>query len=231
MRKKIIASLLTTVLILGVTPIGVSAEWKQNSDNSWSWLENGYNSYGWEQIDGSWYYFENGKMQTGWLNTGYNYYLGNDGSMKTGWVNVDGTWYYLNANGALATDTVVDGYYVDSKGIMQPKEKQKVLLDNNYVKITYLGIDRNSSYFKKVSLKVENKSNQELIIQTDNVSVDGNMTYGMYSPDVTSGKSDTSGIEFNNNSITSGFNSIEGKFKIITKDYKTLEEDNFSINF
>lgn len=141
------------------------------------------------------------------------YYLGNDGTMKTDWISIDGAWYYFNTSGMLATDTVVDGYYVDSKGIIQPKEKQKVLLDNKYVKITYLGVDKNSNYFKKVSLQVENKSSQELIVQTDKVSIDDCMVYGMFSPDIMPGKIDTKGITFNSSSITTGFNSIQGEFK------------------
>lgn len=234
MKKKIIASLLATVLVIGVAPIGVSAEWKQNSDNSWSWSRsnNGNKAYyGWEQIDGKWYFFKDQKMQTGWLNNGYYYYLGSDGAMKTGWVNVGGSQYYLKSDGTLATDTVVDGYYVDSKGIVQSKEKQKVLLDNKYVKITYLGVDRANSYFKKVKLQVENKSSQDLIIQTDDVSVDGFMVYGMFSPTITAGKSVIDNIEFNNSSISTNFDTIEGKFKIIAKDWKTLEKDDFSIKF
>lgn len=230
MKNKLIASLLCGLLAIGVFPIGASAEWIQNSDNSWIWTENGFKSFGWKQIDGKWYYFNNGRMQTGWLNIGYNYYMGNDGIMKTGWVSIDGAWYYFNTSGVLVTDTVVEGYYVDSKGVMQPKEKQKVLVDNKYVKITYLGADKNSSYFKKVSLQVENKSNQNLIIQTRNVSVDGKMIYGMYSPNITPGKIDTSGITFNGNDITTAFNQVEGKFAIITFNYKTLEEENFSID-
>ncbi|SFD14552.1 cell wall-binding protein [Clostridium uliginosum] len=232
MKKKIIATLLITLLVIGITPIGVSAEWKQNTDNSWSWSENGHHAYyGWEQIDGKWYCFKDAKMQTGWLNIGYWYYLGSDGTMKTGWINDGGKDYYLKSDGTLATDTVIDGYYLDSKGVMQPKENQKVVLDNDYAKITYLGVDRAGSYSKKVKLQIENKSNQDLIIQTDGVSIDGFMVYGMFSPNITSGKSIINGIEFSNSSISTNFNNIEGKFVIITKNYKTLEKDNFSIKF
>jgi hypothetical protein len=230
MKKKLIASILTTLLIVGTLPVGASAAWKQNSDNSWSWTEDGYNSYGWKQIDGNWYYFKDAKMQTGWLNNGYYYYLGNDGSMKTGWVNDGGTWYYLKSDGVLATDTVVDGYYVNAKGVMQPKENQKVLLDNKYVKITYLLVN-DTGYSKGIKVKVDNKSTQDLIVQTDKISVNGYMVYGMFSPNVTSGKSAISEIEFNNKDITNGFSNIEGNFLTISKDYKRLSEDNFSVKF
>lgn len=33
MKKKVIASLLTTLLLIGVVLVGASAAWKQNSDN------------------------------------------------------------------------------------------------------------------------------------------------------------------------------------------------------
>ena len=36
--------------------------------------------------------------------------------MKTGWLNDNGTWYYLNADGSMAANTYVDGYYVGSNG-------------------------------------------------------------------------------------------------------------------
>jgi len=231
---KNIKKTIMSIAILGtmiLSPVAANAEWKQNADNTWSWQENGFNSYGWKQIDNNWYYFKNGIMQTGWLNIGYTYYLDNSGAMKTGWINDSGKSYYLKSDGSLATNTVVDGTYVDFKGAAQPKENQKVILDNKYVKITYLGVDRASSYMKQVKLQVENKSSQDLIIQTSNVSVDNFMQYGMFSCNIGSGKTAIDGIVFNNSSITTNFNSVEGNFVILTKNYKTLDTDKFSIKF
>ncbi|MBR1742488.1 MAG: cell wall-binding protein, partial [Lachnospiraceae bacterium] len=37
------------------------------------------------------------------------------GAMKTGWQD-GGTWYYLNESGAMAHDTVIGGYRLNSKG-------------------------------------------------------------------------------------------------------------------
>lgn len=229
MKKKILTTLLASFLLIGLLPISVSATWKQNADNSWSWTESGHKAYyGWEKINGSWYYFKNGKMQTGWLNNGYYYYLGQDGAMKTGWINDGGKQYYLKNDGVLVTDSIIDGYYVDSNGVMQPKENEKVILDNEYVKITSLGVN-DTGYSKQIKVKVENKSNQQLIVQTDDVSVNGIMAYAMFSPNITAGNSAIAEIEFNDSSIVNGFNNIEGKFAIITKDYETIEKDDFSI--
>ena len=33
-----------------------------------------------------------------------------------GWLQIDGVWYYFGADGQLAVDTVIDGYYVDTNG-------------------------------------------------------------------------------------------------------------------
>lgn len=34
----------------------------------------------------------------------------------SGWLQIDGVWYYFGADGQLAVDTVIDGYYVDTNG-------------------------------------------------------------------------------------------------------------------
>lgn len=60
---------------------------------------------GWfKDIDGKWYYLCDGK----------NY--GTLGHMETGWKYIDNKWYYLNADGAMASNTVVDGYELGRDG-------------------------------------------------------------------------------------------------------------------
>ena len=72
----------------------------------------------WLQVNGIWYHFyANGIMQTGWFNdNGTWYYLNDDGSMKTGWLKDGANWYYLTGSGAMATNTTINGYYVDGSG-------------------------------------------------------------------------------------------------------------------
>ena len=38
-------------------------------------------------------------------------------TMKTGWVQYKGNWYYLDASGAMVTDTVVEGYRIGHDGV------------------------------------------------------------------------------------------------------------------
>jgi transglutaminase/protease-like cytokinesis protein 3 len=82
MRKmrltKIIASSLVATSIFVLSPIGVSAEWKQNSSGWWYTQGNSYYT-GWKLVDKNWYYFYS------------DGYMAHD-------TTIDG--YYLNSNGA-----------------------------------------------------------------------------------------------------------------------------------
>ena len=73
---------------------------------------------GWLNLNGTWYYLHDwGGMATGWLNlNGAWYYLKDWGGMAVGWLNLNGTWYYLKDWGGMASNTTVDGYYLDVSG-------------------------------------------------------------------------------------------------------------------
>ena len=74
---------------------------------------------GWQQIGGVWYYLDgSGAMLTGWQRIGGTwYYLNGSGAMLTGWQQIGGSWYYLDASGAMASNTWIDGYYVNGSGV------------------------------------------------------------------------------------------------------------------
>ena len=40
------------------------------------------------------------------------------GIMQTGWKQVNGEWYYLNSDGTMASNAVIDGYKLDENGDM-----------------------------------------------------------------------------------------------------------------
>ena len=85
--------------------------------------ENGYRLSGWQNVDGVRYYLdeENGMLATGWFVWNENwYYADKSGAIQTGWImDKPGKYYYLNEDGTMAHDTVVDGYTLDSKGLRQ----------------------------------------------------------------------------------------------------------------
>jgi FOG: Glucan-binding domain (YG repeat) len=121
--KKVIALAVAALTITALSPVGASAEWKQDSQGWWNTEGNSY-SVGWRSIDNNWYYFDsNGYMKTGWVaDAGKWYYMQPSGSMKTGWINDGGTWYFAAPSGEMKTGWVNDGgkwYYTAPSGAMQ----------------------------------------------------------------------------------------------------------------
>ncbi len=105
--KKLLAVALSVITIVSVVCMPVSAAWVKNSDNTWSYTQDGEKlANGWKLIDGKWYFFDaNGVMKTGWVKyNGTWYYLLADGAMaKSQWVLSWGTWFYLNEDGSMHT--------------------------------------------------------------------------------------------------------------------------------
>ena len=74
---------------------------------------------GWLDLGGSWFDLgPDGAMQTGWIqpSPGSWYYMNQDGYMQTGWIEVNQKHYYLQANGAMAYNTSVDGRWLGADG-------------------------------------------------------------------------------------------------------------------
>ena len=127
MKRKFIKNMILLVLasstVLSLNPKSVQAIWKLDSQNKWSWIENGVKATGWKLIDGRWYFFySNGIMATGWVkNGGKWYYLEPSGAMVTGWKLIDGNWYLLYEDGSMATGWAKNGgkwYYLKPSGAM-----------------------------------------------------------------------------------------------------------------
>lgn len=77
---------------------------------------------GWVELgNGNWdYYDADGNVFTGWVAAGSNwYYVSNGHMLRNTWVAKDATgavWYYLGADGAMVSNTVVDGYAINANG-------------------------------------------------------------------------------------------------------------------
>ena len=99
---------------------------KQINELSWIYIQGEELSKGWiEDAKAKNWYFMNGKgiMEIGWLKDKDDkwYYLntisdGSKGSMKIGWNKINNEWYYLQNDGVLAVNTIIDGYLVGSDG-------------------------------------------------------------------------------------------------------------------
>ena len=83
-------------------------------------------------LDGtSWRYEDdNGRsVEAGWIKDRNAWYFfakdgSGEGAMQIGWVNEGGNWYYLDpATGAMVTNQVVDGYFLDADGVWRDENK------------------------------------------------------------------------------------------------------------
>lgn len=102
LKRLIISSLIFTV-VSGIVPKEVNASWS-NTNNNWTWTENGVKVKGWKYINGKWYHFNSqGVMNIGWIyDVGKWYYLTSSGEMKIGWLkDKDEKWYHLSNSGSM----------------------------------------------------------------------------------------------------------------------------------
>lgn len=78
----------------------------------------------------------------------------------------------------------------------QPEEKQeeKVIYDENKVKVIFTGVSE-GAISKKIGLKIENNSGKNLIVQSDNLSINDYMFTPMFSAEVNKGKTANDAIE------------------------------------
>lgn len=103
---------------------------------------------------------------------------------------------------------------------------EKLLYDQDNVKIYYLGITAGSTYLggSNINLRIENNSSKGLMVQTRDFSVNGFMTDCVFSCEVAAGKKANSDIKvyqsaLDQNSITD-ITGVELKFKLInTSDW------------
>ena len=122
--KKTVSAIIVVATITTLSPLGVSAHWRQNIDSTWNYTEGNNIAQGWKKISDIWYYFDlNGKMNTGWIcDKGIWYYNDNSGAMQTGWIKDKETWYYLDDSGAMRIGWIKDNgkwYYADNTGAIQ----------------------------------------------------------------------------------------------------------------
>lgn len=100
--------------------------WQTKDGLTYFLQDNGAMYTGWLKAGEMWYYMNQvgddgveGAMRKGWLTRDNRvYYLKSDGSMAEGWSQVDGNMYYFYPGyGYRATNTYIDGFWVDADGI------------------------------------------------------------------------------------------------------------------
>jgi hypothetical protein len=161
--KKFIAMgiIVSSICVQPIT--GVSASWKHNNDNTWSY-DNVSN--GWFKDNNNWYFFKNNVMQTGWLKDN------------------DGSWYYLSSNGEMLHDTTTpDGFKVGSNGIY---------IVNNTVNNTTNNANSNNTTDTNLTNNIDNSTKSSSDITLNNTgSITNNTTNNNVDVKVTQKSDDT----------------------------------------
>ena len=111
-----------------------------------------------------------------------------------------------------------------------------VLYEGNEVKIVGQYVDENSFWGSSVLLYIENNSDKNIIVQNEDLSVNGFMVTSLMSQNIYSGKKAITAIhllktDLETNNITS-IENIETSFKIITENFEKIANSgkvNFSV--
>lgn len=173
--KKTVAIGLSTLTAVCINTTGAMAEWKVNeSNNTWSWIENDIQVTGWKNINNLWYYFnDDGIMHTGWLKDNNKWYkLSENGNMLTGWIQDNGKWYYASPSGELETGNLtIDGklYNFLSDGTMVEEEKTADFSNNSVLANSTSIPDKDGIYNVKEDNQ-SNKQNNDAQLEESNIS-------------------------------------------------------------
>jgi len=113
---------------------------------------------------------------------------------------------------------------------------EKLVYDQNSVKIYYLGITAGSSSLggSNINLRIENKSSKDIMVQVRDFCVNGFMTDSAFSCGVAAGKSATSDIKLYQSALdqnkVSNITGVELKFKVISSSDWTDSTESKSIS-
>lgn len=129
---------------------------KRIDNKNYLFDNNGNMKTGWQIINNYSYYFgSDGAMNTGFISVnGSDYYLYDTGAMARGWGNISGSWYYFKSDGTMAkgwintsnesyyleqntgrmlTNTIIDGYKLDTDGKKQSLDSEDDTLKNSSI--------------------------------------------------------------------------------------------------
>lgn len=165
MKKKFIKASILFALAFGsilTFPTAASAKWDYNRGHWFYYDNNNDVATGWKNINGSWYHFS--KIQTPHIFKG---------EMNTGWLkDDDGKWYYLYTNGAMAYNTIIDGYKLGADGAWIPDTNITTNTTNTATSTTNNNsattVTENTYLNNQTSIKNENNTTNKKNIKSVN---------------------------------------------------------------
>ena len=73
--------------------------------------------------------------------------------------------------------------------VREPKDTDNVIMDNDYVTVTQIGVDKGSVWGYSLELYIVNKSDKNIMVSEDEASVNGYMADPLFATEVVAGKS------------------------------------------
>lgn len=107
------------------------------------------------------------------------------------------------------------------------EEIAQVLVDDEYVKITYVGLDDSDEEISALKLSMENKSDDTYTVYAENVSGDDRMAATFFSEKIAPGETVDGKLGLED--IEKGFSIVEGSFALMDDNYDTLKEEPFKV--
>lgn len=114
-----------------------------------------------------------------------------------------------------------------------PKEEKKeevVLVDDDTAKISVLEKVNDEIFGPKFKFLIENKSDQKIIVQSRDTSIDGTMEEPVFSVEVTPGKKANGEMSFINIEDINNLKNLEGKLVILDENFGELQSSNIQID-
>lgn len=113
--------------------------------------------------------------------------------------------------------------------VKEDKQEEVVLIDDELVKIVITEKVNDEIMGKMYKLVIENKSEQKIIVQSRDMSVDGVMQDPIFSVDIMPEKKANADMIFMEVDSLDGLKNVEGRLIIIDENYSDLNSYNINI--
>ena len=106
---------------------------------------------------------------------------------------------------------------VRQESSINERNESIVLVDNNVIKVTYVGLGKSSIFGYEINVEIENKTSRGITVQTREVSIDGVMVDPIFSCSIAAGKKAKDSMSISEDKVSELIN-IEGLFYVFDNE-------------
>lgn len=111
----------------------------------------------------------------------------------------------------------------------ETKKEEIVLVDDETVKVI-ITEKMSDAFGAGYKVSVENKTDNKIIVQTRDTSVDGTMEDPIFSPEVMPGKKSNDSMQFMNITEIDALKAVEGKLVVMDENYSDIKTYDITID-